>query len=107
MSSLKDIQKLSLPIPQFDKDLNLIRFKAIFKLLQEVQNDIINNMEIVVDKVTTIEIEKIARIDELYDVTVPNLAALTQTLNELAHTYIQEEEPVEAKDGDLWYKIVE
>lgn len=46
MSSLKDIQALSLPIPQFDKDLNLIRFKAIFKLMQESQNDIVHNTEI-------------------------------------------------------------
>ena len=46
MSSLKDIQALSLPIPQFDKDLNLIRFKTIFKLMQESQNDIVHNTEI-------------------------------------------------------------
>lgn len=43
---LKDIQKLSLPIPQFDRDLNLVRFKAIFELLQELQNDIVDNVQI-------------------------------------------------------------
>ena len=48
MSDFKDIQLLSLPIPEFDKDLNLIRFKAIFNLMQTHLNDVIHNTELVV-----------------------------------------------------------
>lgn len=46
MEEFKDINQISLPIPEYDKDLNLVRFKAIFELLQSVQNDVIFNTEL-------------------------------------------------------------
>ena len=55
MADLKTIQQLVLPIPEFDKDLNLIRFKAIFKLLETYTNDVIYNSEIVSEGFKTFE----------------------------------------------------
>ena len=42
--SYRDIYQVKFPIPQMDRDLNLVRFKAIFKIFEETHNDVIHNV---------------------------------------------------------------
>lgn len=56
----KDIYKVKLPIPEMDRDLNLIRFKTIFQILQESQNDVVHNVNEATEHTQQLEKDKLS-----------------------------------------------